>query len=209
MSLMQPPPSRPASGCSQASGDRPDERESCAARERIHRLEVADAGAGIARVQHRVEGLVAAGRVLPAVTERPVDREHGAGLRDGRQAREESLDLRPMHDVQRVGGEDAVHLAHVPGRRGHVDRDRGAQVRRSFIEDALAQARHRVRQAPTAARRGPASRARNARRAGRCRCRSRARACSARMLPCRTSRIGSLLRSQASECGSIGGIVRH
>ena len=51
-----------------------------------------------------------------------------------------------MHDVQRVGGEDAVHLAHVPGRRRHVDRDRGAQVRRALVEDALAQGRHRVGQ---------------------------------------------------------------
>jgi hypothetical protein len=51
-----------------------------------------------------------------------------------------------VHDVQRIRGEHPVHLAHVPGRLRHVDQDGRTQVRRSLVEDALAQPRHRVRE---------------------------------------------------------------
>jgi hypothetical protein len=50
-----------------------------------------------------------------------------------------------MHDVQSVRGEDAVHLAHVPRRFGHLEGDRRTQVRRALIEDALAKSRHGIR----------------------------------------------------------------
>ena len=98
--------------------------------ERAHVADVAHAPLRVARPEARIECRVARRGVAAVLLERPVEIEHAVGGEQPRGAGHQPLRRRPRRNVDHVDRHDGVGMRHRPGRRGHVEFDRRAQVGR-------------------------------------------------------------------------------